>query len=387
MLALVRRGAGDPLVATMLFYMFFAFGPVINYLTGETIYFGIKTEYIPDASWIFFVGILGLMLPAWLVPLERDQFMRSSWGPSPIANILRPANAVMALVSLLLVGRLLLSGGGGADKIRSISLVGTSVHYIYLLIQVYLTAFYLNIGRSRFDRVLYFTNFLAYLTYCLVIGERDFVFIIMSLLLHWALIRPKSKSQTFKLVIGGTALAVAATAIFFLRDATQNFSSPLAALLSQGSLLFVNTYTLFLIDNGQPYFLGLSYIYACLNLLPSGVWSSGFNMPDWFREQYAPGSNSGYGFGLDIEGYLNFSWPGVFFSFVLIGFMQRKIFNAKKLRDFCLFYSVFFCAFTMYCLRNDSTAFFKGNFYAIISYLGLYFLSRFLPRLEGGRNT
>jgi hypothetical protein len=186
--------------------------------------------------------------------------------------------------------------------------------------------------------------------------------------------------QNWKLFLGAALLAIGGTAIFFIRDSAQTFESPVAALLNQGSLLFVNTYTLYLLDHGQSHFFGLSYFYAFLNLLPSAVWTTGFNMPDWFRTQYAPGSTSGYGYGLDAEGFLNFSWPGIVVTFIGLSILQRKIFNLRHPRDFVLFYSVFSFSFMMYAIRNDSTAFLKGNFYAIVSYAALNFLASLLPK-------
>ena len=175
---------------------------------------------------------------------------------------------------------------------------------------------------------------------------------------------------------------VVGTAIFFMRDATQAFDSPFVAILNQGSLLFINTFTLHLLDQGVSHFWGWTYLNSLLNLLPSGLAGTDFNLLNWFKAHYAPASTSGYGYGLDAEGYLNFSWLGVFVTFLGLGFLQRLSFNSRRWGDFFLYYSVFSFSFTMYCFRNDSLAFLKGNFYAIVSYAALYFLSRFLPWRE-----
>ena len=83
---------------------------------------------------------------------------------------------------------------------------------------------------------------------------------------------------------------------------------------------------------------------------------------------------------LDAEGYLNFGWLGVFATFLAIGLLQRRTFNMRRARDFVIYYAVFLSGFTMYCLRNDSIALFKGHLYAVVAYAALRWLAQFLPR-------
>ena len=377
LLCLWRRGLQDPLNVLFLFYFFFSFGPVVNYLYGIPIYFGTKPEYIPRASTIFLVANLCFFVILWWIPLKKSQFVEHLRSPSPLGLIIRLANLTMSAVSVFLILKLVLLLPI-EDKVKRIASIGNSLHYVYLLIQIYLTAFFFQIGPGRIDRALYLLNFILYLSYALFIGERDFIFILISLGLHWSLVRRPSKLATLGLVFGGGALAIGGTLIFLLRDANQVQATLLEAVLNQGSILFVNTYTLYLLDNGQEYFLGLSYFYALLNLIPRAIWSTNFNMPDWFHDQYAPTSSSGYGYALDAEGFLNFSWPGVVATFLVVALAQRLSFNSQRFRSFFSYYSVFYLSFAMYSLRNDSTAFLKGNFYALVSYLSLYFISQFL---------
>src|SRR5262249_21517515 len=146
-----------------------------------------------------------------------------------------------------------------------------------------------------------------------------------------ALLRPDS-ARAWPLAVGGLLLGTLGTAIFFFRDVNQEFTSPWVALLNQGSLLFVNTYTLFLLDGRVGHFGGETYMHALANLIPGvGV---GFNLPDWLKDHYAFASNSGYGYGLDAEGYLNFGWAGVLATFLAIGLLQRWAFNMRRARDF-----------------------------------------------------
>jgi hypothetical protein len=379
LLSIWRRGLQDPLVVIFLFYFFFSFGPVINYLFDIPIYFGTKSEYISRATLIFLLASSSLFLILWIIPLKKERFEYSLAQTSELGFILRLANITMSLVSIFLIFKLI-SLLPINDKVQRIASIGSSLHYIYLLIQIYLTAFYFQIGKDPLDRKLYFINFLLYLLYSLLIGERDFIFIFLSLGLHWSLAHKPSKKVLASLVLGGGVLAFGGTLIFLLRDANQAEASIFEAVLNQGSILFINTYTLFLIDQGQEFFMGSSYMYAVLNLIPRAIWSSNFNMPDWFHDQYAPASTSGYGYALDAEGYLNFSWAGVVLTFLIIGLVQRMSFNSQRFRSFFSYYSVFYLSFAMYSLRNDSTAFLKGNFYALVSFAALHFLSQFLKK-------
>jgi hypothetical protein len=165
---------------------------------------------------------------------------------------------------------------------------------------------------------------------------------------------------------------VLATGIFFIRDSSQNSQGVLASILNQGSLLFVNTFSVKLLHERVDYFMGFTYLNSLFNLLPSWIFKTDFNTLDWFKNNYAAASTSGYGFGLDAEGYINFSYFGVFLTFLMILIIQRKIMKHIASHPFFVYYSVFFSAFTMYSLRNDTLAFLKGNLYGIIFFYLIY---------------
>ncbi len=171
------------------------------------------------------------------------------------------------------------------------------------------------------------------------------------------------------------------TAIFYFRDSSQNSEGTLHGILNQGSLLFINTFCLKLLNEGTNFFMGFTYWNSFLNLLPSWIYKTNFNTLDWFKNKYAAASTSGYGFALDAEGFINFSYPGVIVTFILLLLIQRKIAKNISKRPFYLYYSVFFTAFAMYSLRNDSLAFMKGSLYAILFYIMIFESSKLFNRL------
>jgi hypothetical protein len=170
-------------------------------------------------------------------------------------------------------------------------------------------------------------------------------------------------------------MLITATGIFYFRDTTQESQGFISSILNQGSLLFINTFSLKLLHERIDYFMGFTYLNSLFNLFPSWIYKTDFNTLDWFKNNYAAASTSGYGFGLDAEGYINFSYLGVFFTFFGLLFIQRKITKYITTHPFFLYYSVFFSAFTMYSIRNDSLALFKGNLYGIIFFYLIYRLS------------
>lgn len=379
---LLRSYKSDPTGHVLLFYFFFGFGPVINYLLGFPIYFGTVEEQIPKACLIMLVGIVSLALPNFFgekkiakVNIERIEPHR--WQALKVALVLA---IFYGAAKVLIVAPLRF---GGASKIQMINAALPGLHYIYLLMQFYLCAFYFSAKTSHMKK-LYWGNFMVYLIYCLVIGERDFIFPLFSVLIFQSITKGRKK-QGLKLLLAGLGLALGATAIFFFRDSSQESANPLAALLGQGSILFINTYVLKIFEGGAEFFHGETFLNSLLNLAPSWIYKTDYNNLDWFKSQYAAASDSGYGFALDAEGYMNFGLLGVFGLFILIGLYFKFVFKRFESSEFARYMSVFSVGFIMYALRNDSLALFKGHLYGAIIYLALNTTS-YLISIRTGRS-
>lgn len=360
-LKLLMGGLRDLMTPLCLFYFYFAFGPVINYVNGSTIYFGIPKEYIPEASLIFLIAIATMVIGSILWRSKPiPEFKIDKFG----LNLLNPIFFISILYALYVIA--IVSVGGGASKGDKIALAIPVLHYNYLLLQIYLISFFF-LMQPGLQKKLYWTNTIIYLVYSLVIGERDFIFPVMSIVFHRFLFAKSDTRGNIKLILSIFGMMAFATIIFYVRDATQSSGDGvLAGILNQGSLLFVNTFSLKILAERFDYFMGFTYLNSLQNLLPSFIYKTDFNTLEWFRNQYAAASTSGYGYGLDAEGYINFSYFGVALTFFAILFFQRKITKNFTTHPFFVYYSVFFTGFTMYSLRNDSLAFLKGNLYAVI---------------------
>jgi hypothetical protein len=368
----VRHGLKDPLFVIAAFYFYFAFGPIINFLVGGQIYFGILQHRIPEASLIFLLGLSAFFLISVVIKPKHKQAVEilehssSRFFALNFVLLILIAYQLYALVVAL-------PSVWGLPKNSQINYIGPSLHYNLLLLQFYVLSFYFFRKNSSGTRALYTINFALYLIYCIAFQERDFIFLLMSVLLHrQLLVRSDQTPRILNNVRFGliaVTLTALATYIFVLRFDTAQVGFGLESMLNQGTLLFINTQVFDLIRTFDSFYNGQTYINSLFNLLPNQIYNTDFNLLNWFKEFYAPGGVSGYGFALDAEAYMNFGYAGVFFFFSILAMVQRFIFNRISISPFYLYFSVFFTGFLAYSLRNDSLALIKGSVYAILFYM------------------
>lgn len=372
----VFNGRKDVYTYAISFYFFFTCGPVLNHLLGLPIYFGIPIQYIPQAVLIFTISICTMCTTSLLLqPKESTQILPPTGHYQILSPILIVFIAYACIQSMYVI-----SFSIGASKIEKINLLIPKIHYNYLLIETYLVSFFFFI-KKKTTKKIYWLNFFTYITYCLITGERDFIFPLTSISLHMLIFTKVSKKAKIGILGSIASFFFIATAIFFIRDKSQVQAGILNSILNQGSLLFINSYTIQLLDQSYEFFNGFTYLNSFQNLLPSWIYKTNFNSLSWFKNNYAPMSNSGYGFGLDAEGYMNFGHIGVVFTFIFVTVIQKFTIRNINTKDFFKYYSVFYICFLMYSFRNDSLAFFKGNLYAIIFFFLIKTVSTFIYRI------
>jgi len=126
-------------------------------------------------------------------------------------------------------------------------------------------------------------------------------------------------------------------------------------------------------------------VHTAVNLVPS------FVLPEirqesllaWFKERYAPTSQSGYGFGMEAEAYLNFGFLGPVVVFALWAFFLCRLHAGYRALPGALLYRyayTFFVPFSLYSIRGDSLMCVKGLLYSV----GAVWL---LARLSGATTT
>jgi hypothetical protein len=145
--------------------------------------------------------------------------------------------------------------------------------------------------------------------------------------------------------------------------------SVVQAVLGLGSNLFIVSRVVEWIPDEIPYQLGTTYVHTLVNLLPS------FFLPElhfesllaWFKKHYAPTSDSGYGFAMEAEAYMNFGLLGPLAVFGIWAFALCRLFEGQSVLRGAFLYRyayTFMLPFSLYCFRGDSVMWMKGFLYA-----------------------
>ena len=328
-----RRGFWNPLTVLAAFYFYFAFGPVINYLFGWSIYSGTIENKIFEASVEQTLAMAGLFVAALLLKFK---------APPPQTRPMKSAeisDAVVIAILLITIGfgiyqisSMVLSGNivGNIIKRAAIEELGGGIHRGYIFIQSCVLSLYFLLRKSKLFP-LFLCNFAVYIIYCVISGERDFTIIIMSIIVHQialdkqtlrpkrSFITTKTKLKNLRGPIIAALMIPSAILILMLRAATSHNSNlALEGILNQGSILFINTQIIQMCETGNSFFWGETYLNSILNLLPKWIYTTDFHLVNWFKDYYAPTSIAGYGFALDAEAYLNFGYIGVFAFFYFV---------------------------------------------------------------------
>ena len=126
-------------------------------------------------------------------------------------------------------------------------------------------------------------------------------------------------------------------------------------MLNQGSLLFIDTYVMDKVPDERPYEWGATYLRS--------VTPTRQSLADDFAREYAPAGDSGYGYSITAEAYLNFGMMGIPIVVFLVSFGHRILINRLKSSDWTMYFSVVYFTAWMYGLRGDSVQFIRTLVY------------------------
>ena len=369
LLALMHlRGRGKGvLFYVAAFFTFFAYGPVVNHLLGNTIYSGIRVERIDEACVGFTLALAGLALadalPGRVPPPVPRADLRADPSPDPgrLYPLHPPLLALLVAYGAVLVVRLLPTALS-AGKTEQIALAGPG-HRIYLLVELCAVSTYFLTRRTPLLRRLWAVNTATYVVYCLATAERDFLFVLFSVVLcHRLLVRRRRPSRG--VVLAGLGAVVGATLLSSIR-AGEAFD--LTGLLNQGSLLFVDTFVIDRVPAVDGYSGGATYVRALRTLPPAWLHDPGTaGLSDWLVALYAPGSGGGYGFSLSAEAHLNFGPAGVLPVFLVLGLAVRAATDRFGRSEWSTFSGVHIMAVALYALRGDSSQLLKSVLYGAV---------------------
>ncbi|HET7475465.1 MAG TPA: O-antigen polysaccharide polymerase Wzy [Dermatophilaceae bacterium] len=350
------------------FFALFSLGPVVNYITGASIFAGIRPQYIGRATFGFAVAIAALALSQ---VLSRARRRRGAVEVRPAAEaaVTKYPLVYLALGVLIVYGLIGVAALAPVfttgSKIQSLQVSGSS-HYVYLLAELAAVSAFFMLRRDRLGYQLWIANACVYVAYCLITFERDFLFVFFSVFLHYQLFSRKH-SKPGRLVLAGLASAAVATVLFAQRGDSE---VSVAGLLNQGSVLFVDTFVMSLVPVQLAFASGTTYVSALASVAPSWLYDSKHvGLSEWLVGIYAPGSPSGYGFSLTGEAYLNFGYYGIFGAFLVLGLVLGGLSRRFARSDWASYASVYYATIFMYAIRGDSEQVLKSMLYG-----GLFFV-------------
>lgn len=370
MVVMCRRSHGKSVLFYLAsFFALFAFGPVINYALGQPIYSGTRTEAIGRASIGFTLALLGLALADQLIRQRVDYPAVPLADPSRLYQLYPLVLGGLTVYGLLATARLIQVGG--ANKLDRVAAAGQG-HSIFLLAELCVVSTYFLTRRSRLLRKLWAVNAVTYVTYCLATSERDFLFVLFSILLHRQLVS-RRRGPSKRVLLGGAGAVLLASILFASRAGV---TLSVEGILNQGSLLFVDTFVMTLIPQATDFAFGQTYWDSLMSLPPAWLHDGGtIPLSSWLVNIYAPGNPGGYGFSLSAEAYMNFGLLGIFVTFFLLGLLLRHMVNRFAVTEWATFFSVYVTAVTMYAFRGDSSQFAKSVVYGSIFFVAIHLTS------------
>lgn len=343
----VRAGTRNVLLLVTAFFVYFAYGPVLSLLLGQSVYVGTVLAHVEDACLAFDLALLSILIADAIVP-QRLRFDDTKIRSGERIYVALPiVYTALAAYGLFIIGTRY-GALSGHTKGLQIEAAGP-FHYQYLLLEVYVVAtFYLS-RQTALQRQLWTLNVCVYIVYCLMTSERDFLFALAALVVHRDML--SNRRRSFRLSLVGVVAITGSAALFALRSVGEFSSS--VVLQQGGSVLFVDTYIQRLVPSLLPYRWGETYVSALGRIVPV-LGDTQEPLSQWFARTYAPTGTSAYGFSLTGEAYLNFGMLGIPVVFLVLTFAHRYLVNRADTGDWWPYASIYLTAAWMYAIRGDS---------------------------------
>jgi hypothetical protein len=340
------------------------------------IYSGIKTEFLFESSFAFFLAIATLsLLPSNFVGSITTHY--SLVIKEPV--LLRQIAMFFMLVPVILLFLLAFSriGFSGLDKVQRIQSVGIG-HYVILTLWPLFLFCYLTVMPKAFMTRKVFLKFsgvvLIYFSYCFYMGERDFALIIVPLYFWFY----KDHSiALWKLLVGGSLGGLGFTMMSAGRSSEFD-GGGLGSFLNQGSNLMVTSNIISWLEEGELVWWGESYFSGFVNMLTLGAIRMTTPLSIWFSRRYSSAVNDGaFGFSIEGEALLNFGFVGVPFLFAFIGvFLAWTYRGYLRDRPIGVLLTYFNLFYFIYAIRGESLILFKAFIYCLIIFFLLLFVSQ-----------
>lgn len=350
---MLRGGARNGLLVLGAFFVVFAYGPLVNIALGNEYYSGINVTSLTIPALSFALAAAAVAVVHFILPQQLDLQV----PPAPKKDYILLPWIYLSTISIGLVGLIRL-GTIQADKLGAIASIGP-VHYPYLLLQILVVSTFF-LCRTDLARRLWWVNLVVYILYGFATSERDFLFVVASILVHRELLLQKERSVRAALI---AMAAVALATTLATSRAAVGSTSTVVNVLNQGSILFIDSHLSRWVPSLFPFERGGTFTDAILRPLRL---TDATPLAEWFVSVYSPGNPSGFGFSLSGEAYLNFGLVGVPVVFALLALAQRWLMNGSGSSDPRCYLSVVFFAAALYALRGDAAQIISTMLYASI---------------------
>lgn len=397
-----RAAAVHPLLTFGLPYAVITTGPAIRWLVFDVAPYGIHLDVLDRALWIAVAAQAGILaggalagrrvhVPRTILVLAAPRrFRRFALGVFGAAFAVGAAALAARWGDLTTIGKM--DAGASGD-------VWIRLHYAAFLVLIAVVPAVVLVDQAIAGRLVPLRSRLVlggFGLLCLLSSERDVALVLLMVPLAWltarrgpaaaAARRRASGGWRTALRLGG-AFAVACVVLVGMEWARSggalSWSSQMTAfgerarqesavqsLLGLGSNLFVTSRVAEWVPADEPHRYGGTYLGTLGNLAPSFL-VPGLrfeSLPAWFKDNYAPTSTTGYGFGMEAEAYLNFGLVGPVLVFALWTAGLVLLFDGWRLVPDALLHRyafTFMCPFSLYCIRGDSLMWAKGFLYAV----------------------
>lgn len=341
-----------PTITSFCFLLYYSTaGQAVLFKTGYEIYRGIRTDAIDQSLLICLTALLGLISS---ILVSTASFHRRG-EPTSGVLIENQASARLSRIMLIAITAIVAlfaaryASLAFVPKGFKLAQVG-SMHYALLLI--WQIAYVVHLANEwKITRIIG-TSLAIFAVYCLIMSERDFVFSGTAAAL--IAMQGSLKLRKGPLVFIGLIFLLA---VYLTSGRGGNFDEALwVSSLSQGSNLFVNSFVYNYVDGTGNLLHGSSYLNTIVSTFTFGIVKLENSLSDWLAYMYAgPYSDTGYGFSLEAEGFLNFGFIGVFVSFFLLGFLicygVKKAYTGQILPRIIYIWTV---VFLFYQVRQES---------------------------------
>lgn len=257
------------------------------------------------------------------------------------------------------------------------------VFFVILGVMVFLRNLSLYCEKNKFfDLVAVLSIVVLFLGYG-VTGERDYLFryAFMFVVVYFLVKRKFNMLYPLLIVVvlGAVLPATQALKGVLIADSV-DFGTVSQRSFFENEFSSAGRNLQYLLDSGISQMRGVTYIWDLKRVTPfvDGQESAGRWFNDVLRHRYGDGGTSGWGFSLVAEGYMNFGYYGVFFQYLLIGFLTVIVFSVAQRGGFFLVFYVFYIASLIYVQRADMANYlgfcFKLNFTVVFF---VYLCSKF----------